>query len=72
MQPNKTGPIIKNIYNTNYIEYDAPDKTLKAAITDIDKYGVVHIEYRSLKNNKVAFLDSTIFADPTPLSKDLS
>ena len=76
-EPEPTGPpeipdtIIKNIYNNYTLEYDAPPRTLKADITEIDRYGVVHIEYRSLINNKVAILDSTIFADPTPISSDL-
>jgi hypothetical protein len=74
-EPTKKVPppevIIKNIYTNYSIEFDAPAKTLKAEITDIDRYAKVHIEYRSLKNNKVAFLDSSIFADPTPITNDL-
>ena len=68
--PNTTATISKRVYNKNYVEFDAPNKTLKAKITDIDKYGIVYIKYQSIATNKNVILDSTIFNDPTPITPD--
>jgi len=59
-------PVIK------YVEIYPPKKTLKAEITDIDKYGIVYIKYQSLKSGKNAILDSKIFKDPTPITPDFT
>lgn len=68
--PNKTETIIKHVWNKYYVEYDIPDKTLKAEITNIDKYSIVYIKYEGIKTGKDVILDATIFKDPTPITAD--
>jgi hypothetical protein len=66
--PNVTETVIKRVAVINYVEIYPPKHTLKAEITNIDKYGIVYIEYTALKSGKKAILDSKIFKDPTPVT----